>query len=317
MSEQTVNDITTEIHGQHLQVRLNDRSLFCLNHPTRERYQLTLEQDAGLHTLWMRQSCNGFARLFVTDSTELAARIMNITAEALNRMAMKEEASQKKSGQWKWLIPMMMFITVIGYMSFLYLSTPPVTASQDVAGAPLPAAVASPMAQRAILSPEESAEASRLLASRLKNAAAKKAFTIRLSSGHARSLYLFSDPQCQNCRLFDPAIQALSRQYNVEIFPVTLYGKARTAAQVVPLLCAPAEKRAAMWRRMFADGAIKPEPRPASCETGQQALARNDMAFELWRLPGTPTVISDDGRMIPLKAMTSHAALQAFLNSAQ
>jgi protein-disulfide isomerase len=144
-----------------------------------------------------------------------------------------------------------------------------------------------------------------------------------LSSGHPRTLYIFSDPECPNCRIFEPTVQALSAQYNVEIFPVTLIGKARTAEQVVPLLCAPADKRADMWRSIFDIGAgmlnptAKSEPQPASCEAGQNALARNDMAFELYHLPGTPTVISDDGRMIPLQAMTSDAALQAFLNSAQ
>jgi TrbB protein len=40
MSEQTVNETSTEIHGQHLQVRLNGRSLFNLHRPLDDRYHL-------------------------------------------------------------------------------------------------------------------------------------------------------------------------------------------------------------------------------------------------------------------------------------
>lgn len=54
---------------------------------------------------------------------------------------------------------------------------------------------------------------------------------------------------------------------------------------------------------------------PVSCDAGFDALARNDMALDMFQLPGTPTVISDDGRMIPLQAMTSDEAIKAFLDS--
>lgn len=354
MSEQTVNETSIEIHGQHLQVRLNGRSLFNLHRPLDDRYQLTLEQDSGQYTIWMRQSCNGFARLFTTDDPELANNIMNTTADALQRMAMNETRVKplyKRGGHW--LIPGVMFLFLVGVWASLLINAPhptqppvpvpafqsPVKTTESAANTLLPPLVVMPAptesvstssaaavntpAQRVSLSTEEAAEARHMLATRLKNGAAKQEFTIQLSSGHPRTLYIFSDPECPNCRIFEPTVQALSAQYNVEVFPVTLIGKARTAEQVVPLLCAPADKRADMWRSIFDIGTgmlnptAKSEPQPASCEAGQSALARNDMAFELYHLPGTPTVISDDGRMIPLQAMTSDAALQAFLNSAQ
>lgn len=115
MSEQTVNETSIEIHGQHLQVRLNGRSLFNLNRPLDDRYQLTLEQDAGQYTIWMRQSCNGFAKLFTTDDPELANNIMNTTADALQRMAMNETRVKplyKRGGHW--LIPGVIFLFLAG-----------------------------------------------------------------------------------------------------------------------------------------------------------------------------------------------------------
>lgn len=88
MTEQSIFNISTEIHDQLLQVRLNDQSLFCLNKPTVEYYQLTLEQDGGQYVIWMRQSYNNFARLFTTENQALASQIMNTTSDALTRLTM-------------------------------------------------------------------------------------------------------------------------------------------------------------------------------------------------------------------------------------
>ncbi|EFU5825480.1 TPA: thioredoxin fold domain-containing protein [Enterobacter hormaechei subsp. steigerwaltii] len=354
MSEQIVNQTTTEIHGQHLQVRLNGHSLFNLYRPLNERYQLTLELENGQHTIWMRHAYNGVAKLFSSDDQKLAVSIMDATANALQSMAINapDAKEQRKTG-FRWLIPVVMAAFLVGsWTTWLWHSSSavqppvPVMASQPPAlphestpvGSPAPVlvkpapavsvgstvpAVSTPPAEPGSLSAEEAAEARNLLATRLKNGAAKQEFTIQLSSGHPRTLYIFSDPECPNCKIFEPTVQAFSSQYNIEIFPVTLIGKARTAEQVVPMLCAPADKRADMWRGLFDIGAgmlnpsAKADTPASSCEAGQNALARNDMAFELYKLPGTPTVITDDGRLVPLQAMTSDAALQAFMNNAQ
>ncbi|EJD9082954.1 thioredoxin fold domain-containing protein [Salmonella enterica] len=354
MSEQIVNQTTTEIHGQHIQIRLNGHSLFNLYRPLNDRYQLTLELDNGLHTIWLRHAYNGVAKLFSSEDQKLAESIMDATANALQSMAINapDTKEQRKSG-FRWLIPVAMTAFLAGsWTTWLWHSsssvqTPvPVMASQQPAlphestpiGSPAPVlvkpapavsvgstvpAVSTPPAEPGPLSAEEAAEARNLLATRLKNGAAKQEFTIQLSSGHPRTLYIFSDPECPNCKIFEPTVQAFSSQYNIEIFPVTLIGKARTAEQIVPMLCAPADKRADMWRGLFDIGAgmlnpsAKADTPASSCEAGQNALARNDMAFELYKLPGTPTVITDDGRLVPLQAMTSDAALQAFMNNAQ
>lgn len=354
MSEQIVNQTTTEIHGQHLQIRLNGHSLFNLYRPLNDRYQLTLELDNGLHTIWLRHAYNGVAKLFSSEDQKLAESIMDATANALQSMAINapDAKEQRKSG-FRWLIPVAMAAFLVGsWTTWVWHSSSsvqppvPVMASQPPAlphestpvGSPAPVlvkpapavsvgftvpAVSTPPAEPGSLSAEEAAEARKLLATRLKNGAAKQEFTIQLSSGHPRTLYIFSDPECPNCKIFEPTVQAFSSQYNIEIFPVTLIGKARTAEQVVPMLCAPADKRADMWRGLFDIGAgmlnpsAKADTPASSCEAGQNALARNDMAFELYKLPGTPTVITDDGRLVPLQAMTSDAALQAFMNNAQ
>ena len=346
MSEQTIFNISTEIHDQHLQVRLNDRSIFCLNKPTAERYQLTLEQDAGNYVIWMRQSNNGFARLYSTEDRELASLIMNTTADVLTRMAITASQPHKASTatmpKWKSYVLAGTFLSLVVAIGMLTLSSPHGVVNTPVPVAPpvqpVPPAVTAATPTMTVpqtqgtqvqgappLSPEAAAEARALLAERLKNGAAKQEFTIRLSSGHERSLYIFLDPECPNCRIFEPTVQALAEDYNVEIFPVTLIGKTRTAEEVAPLLCAAPEKRAEMWKSLYDTGAgmlnltdkAKADVAPAACDAGKLALARNDLAFELYSMPGTPTVISDDGRMIPLQAMASDAALKSFLNTRQ
>lgn len=352
MSEQAIFNISTEIHDQHLLVRLNERSLFSLNKPTEERYLLSLERENGNYVIWMRQGYSVFARLFSTDDSELASLIMSTTADALSRMAMNASNTQRVpagiQSRWKWFAPGVLCLALAAVWLAPQFSGPvkmPVpdtpTASTPVISQvqPATAVVASaapvqlapqtqpPQVQSSnnSLTPEAAAEARAMLAERLKNGAAKQEFTIRLSSGHERSLYIFLDPECPNCRIFEPTVQALAEDYNVEIFPVTLIGKTRTADEVAPLLCAAPEKRAQMWKALNDTGAgmLNPADKekagitPAACDAGKLALARNDLAFELYRMPGTPTVISDDGRMIPLQAMASDSALKSFLDIRQ
>lgn len=382
MSHQSTNNISSKTIGQQLRVKLNDRNLFVLNKPLEERYQLTLEKSDGMYIIWMRQSCNGFSRLFESADSELARRIMDVTADALSDMKSFEDKDKYtyKHPQETFLesiLPpksFLIFTSIIlaTLLAFSFLSRPsrtvnsgapiewvPVKDAQnimplkhststetlDATIAPAPKTSTVQLAENAStpaqigdqqtqtvpvktntpITPEAATEARALLAKRLKNGAAKQEFTIRLSSGHERSLYIFLDPECPNCRIFEPTVQALAEDYNVEIFPVTLIGKTRTADEVVPLLCATPEKRAQMWKALNDTGAgmlnlaekEKASIAPAACDAGKLALARNDLAFELYRMPGTPTVISDDGRMIPLQAMSSDTALKSFLDTRQ
>ena len=168
------------------------------------------------------------------------------------------------------------------------------------------------------LTPEEFHAAQAALATNLKTAAETQNFSVTLSSAHPRTLYVFADPECPNCRIFEPTLQALSGSVNIEIFPVTLVGKDDTARKIVPLLCAPSAARAVLWRGLFDVGAgmrdlDHPPKALPECKTGQLALDRNDKAMRLFHFPGTPTVISDDGRMVPFIAMKSVDALDTWL----
>ncbi|HDC2132881.1 TPA: thioredoxin fold domain-containing protein [Salmonella enterica] len=194
--------------------------------------------------------------------------------------------------------------------------------SVDVAAAP-PAAAApqksAPVAPSIQLTPDDS----RLIrAASLKKATDSGRYTINLSGGRARTIYVFSDPLCPHCREIEPTLEALTRDYNVVIFPVTLVGKQSTTEAVAPVLCAAPQKRAQLWQSLFkADGvrslsaAETDAPAQVSCTDGEHALAINDRAFDYYQLPGTPQLIADDGRDIPFTALTSDDALARFMNA--
>lgn len=159
-------------------------------------------------------------------------------------------------------------------------------------------------------------------AASLKKAADSGRYTIDLSSGRSRTIYVFSDPLCPHCQEIEPTLEALTRDYNVVIFPVTLVGKQDTVAAVSPILCVAPDKRTSLWQSLFrADGNVSLSPTasketaPDSCTDGQHAISINDRAFDYYQLPGTPQLIADDGRDIPFNALTSDDALANFMNA--
>ncbi|EBB7504352.1 hypothetical protein FHE25_21440 [Salmonella enterica] len=170
--------------------------------------------------------------------------------------------------------------------------------------------------------PERSVDTQAIRAASLKKAADSGRYTIALSSGHARTIYVFSDPLCPHCREIEPTLEALTRDYNVVIFPVTLVGKQDTVAAVSPLLCSAPLIRAPLWENIFRPG-IGPSPAtpdtkgpgPLRCADGDHAISVNDRAFDYYQLPGTPQLIADDGRDIPFSALTSDDALASFMNA--
>jgi len=187
----------------------------------------------------------------------------------------------------------------------------------------LPVAVPPPAA--APLAPaikESSNNALAIRAASLKKAADSGRYTINLSSGRTRTIYVFSDPLCPHCQEIEPTLEALTRDYNVVIFPVTLVGKQDTVAAVSPILCVAPDKRTSLWQSLFrADGNVSLSPTasketaPDSCTDGQHAISINDRAFDYYQLPGTPQLIADDGRDIPFSALTSDDALANFMNA--
>jgi len=194
--------------------------------------------------------------------------------------------------------------------------------SVDIAAAPQAAVTQqkpAPVAPPIQVTPDDS----RLIrAASLKKATDSGRYTINLSGGRARTIYVFSDPLCPHCREIEPTLEALTRDYNVVIFPVTLVGKQSTTEAVAPVLCAAPQKRAQLWQPLFkADGVLSfsaaetDAQAQISCTDGEHALAINDRAFDYYQLPGTPQLIADDGRDIPFSALTSDDALTRFMNT--
>lgn len=176
-----------------------------------------------------------------------------------------------------------------------------------------------PVAQAIPSGPEDSRA---IRAASLKKATESGRYTINLSGGRARTIYVFSDPFCPGCRQIEPTLEALTRDYNVVIFPVTLVGKQKTTEAVAPVLCAAPQKRAQLWQSLFKVDGVMPlsstasdTPTPTSCTDGEHAIAINDRAFDYYQLPGTPQLIADDGRDIPFSALTSDDALARFMNT--
>lgn len=165
------------------------------------------------------------------------------------------------------------------------------------------------------------------LPGKLHNAASRGLFTVPLSSGHARTLYVFADPECSNCRRMERHIETAAGSVNVVIFPVTIEGQQSSLNALTPVMMLPEAKRAAAWKQLFAAdaGVSVPGAQAASSAVADQtqaemargAIGVNEVAFRAYRLPGTPWTISDDGRYVPQGVLSSPAALEAFLNGGQ
>ncbi|QZY97789.1 thioredoxin fold domain-containing protein [Pantoea dispersa] len=162
------------------------------------------------------------------------------------------------------------------------------------------------------------------LPAKLRSAASRALFTVPLSSGHARTLYVFADPACPNCRRMERHYETAAGMVNVVIFPVTIEGREASLQKLTPVMMLPEDQRAAAWKQLFAadagmgvPGAVPRAPDAADdaqAETARGAVGVNEVAFRAYRLPGTPWTISDDGRYVPQGVLSSPAALTDFLN---
>lgn len=135
--------------------------------------------------------------------------------------------------------------------------------------------------------------------SALQDAVKNGHFSVELSSGHPRSLYVFSDPLCPHCRDIEPRLEALSRQYNIYIMPVSIIGDDRSAARIAPVLDASPQERAKAWHStvMMPYGESDPDM------TGYKGNAltivnANDVAFAKFGFIGTPTIVADNGKVL-------------------
>lgn len=161
------------------------------------------------------------------------------------------------------------------------------------------------------------------LPAKLHSAASRGLFTVPLSGGHARTVYVFADPACPNCQRMERHIETAAGTVNVVIFPVTIEGRDESLKALTPVMALPEAQRAAAWKRLFAADAGIGVPGGAAApavtdetqaETARGAIGVNEVAFRAYRLPGTPWTISDDGRYVPQSVLSSPGALEAFLN---
>lgn len=191
--------------------------------------------------------------------------------------------------------------------------------SQNIVSAP---------ADKSVIAPADGWDmpvaARKSLPEKLKNAASRELFTVPLSSGHSRTLYVFADPSCPNCHRMERHLETAAGTVNVVIFPVTMTGRKASMQMLTPVMMMPEAERAAAWKRLFAADSGMPVPgqtqavAPAADETrielAQGAIGINEVAFRAYRLPGTPWTISDDGRYVSQAVLSSPEALEAFLN---
>lgn len=162
------------------------------------------------------------------------------------------------------------------------------------------------------------------LPARLSKAASRGLFTVPLSSGHARTIYVFADPACPNCQRMERHIETAAGTVNVVIFPVTIEGREDSLKVLTPVMALPEAERPAAWKSLFAADAGMGVPGSTGvvpavsdenlAETARGAIGINEVAFRAYRLPGTPWTISDDGRYVPQSVLSSPAALTDFLN---
>lgn len=160
------------------------------------------------------------------------------------------------------------------------------------------------------------------LPAKLKNAADRQLFSVDYSRGHARTLYVFADPACPNCQRFESALRAAAQTVNVVVFPVAVIGRDASLSAITPVLCLPSEKRLAAWQALFDVGhealhlgkpKTPPEAAEDACDIAGKALGVNEVAYQTYRIPGTPWVIADDGRPVSQAVVRDPAGLRAFL----
>lgn len=142
-------------------------------------------------------------------------------------------------------------------------------------------------------------------------------FTVSLSSGHKKTLYVFSDPRCPHCRDFEPRLQELSKTYNIEIFPVSVFADLKSLVRAAPVLDTDKDKRTAKWAETIRMplSTLDPKldnPTEEPKTDGAMLVNANNTAFMKFQFYGTPTIIADDGRQIPVGVVSDDNLLGQF-----
>lgn len=131
----------------------------------------------------------------------------------------------------------------------------------------------------------------------IKDALSKATFiTLRAAGAGGRSLVIWSDPLCPNCRDFDQKILAkLPTSLGVSIIPVSFKHGSRPLVSYAA--CGgTAPERAARWKNLMSE---QPTGIDVSqqCETGPAVADANTSLFARAGLRATPTLMKPDGQM--------------------
>lgn len=131
----------------------------------------------------------------------------------------------------------------------------------------------------------------------IKEALTKASFiTLRAAGAGGKSLVIWSDPLCPNCRDFDQKILAkLPNAVGVTIIPVSFKHGSRPLVSYAA--CAgTAPDRAARWKNLMSE-----EPKDLDvtqqCQAGPAVADGNTTLFARAGLTQTPTLMKPDGQM--------------------
>jgi TrbB protein len=139
-------------------------------------------------------------------------------------------------------------------------------------------------------------------------------FSVQLSKGTKGTLYVFSDPLCPHCQDFEKQLDGLAKDYTVHVFPVSVIGGANSANRIAHLLCTDPSSRPTNWKKLIAGGRMTDA---APCPQGAQAAAANDQIFRVLGLPGTPTVVAADGRIMPETVALTAPGVDGWMRESQ
>lgn len=131
----------------------------------------------------------------------------------------------------------------------------------------------------------------------IREALAKASFiTLRTAGAGGKSLIVWSDPLCPNCRDFDQKILAkLPTSLGVTVIPVSFKHGSRPLVSYAACASSPAA-RAERWKNLMSE-----EPKEIDvtqqCETGPAIADANTSLFARAGLRATPTLMKPDGQM--------------------
>lgn len=144
------------------------------------------------------------------------------------------------------------------------------------------------------------------------NAVKAGKFSVQVSSGSKGTIYVFSDPACPHCRDFERHIDVLAKTYTIHIFPVSVVGGPASSTRNAQLLCSTPKARPEAWKKLINSAAQSDTP---GCVEGQAAGEANDKIFRVLGLPGTPSLVAADGRIMPDTMSLKAEAVDAWMQS--